>query len=137
MTDSFNPYANLYAKPNGVGDHRPTGLQVVRDNDAIGAYKGKVALVTGGTNGIGLETVRALHATGADVYFTGRDAVKSQKVRQDILDSSEGKGKLGVIMMDMDSLESVRRAARDFLAQSNTLNILVNNAGKFNWNGLA
>ncbi|KAK5996352.1 Short-chain dehydrogenase/reductase prx1 [Cladobotryum mycophilum] len=132
MTNPLNPYIDLYAKPLGVGDQRPTGFQVVQDNNAIAAYSGKVVLITGGTNGIGLETVRAMHATGADVFFTARDVAKGERVRQDILSKSEGKGKLEVIIMDMDSLESVRGAANDFLAKSSKLNVLINNAGIMN-----
>lgn len=130
MADPFRPYAALFEHPNGPGDQRPTALDIVRDNDALGTYSGKVALVTGGTNGIGTETVRALHATGADVYFTARDAAKGEKTRRDLLAKSEGKGKLEVILMDLDSLESVRNAAKAFLEKSDKLNILVNNAGE-------
>ncbi|RFU26310.1 hypothetical protein B7463_g10030, partial [Scytalidium lignicola] len=129
MADPLNPYTDLYANPNGVGDQRPTGLKVVRDNDTIDAYKGKVALVTGGTSGIGVETVRALHATGADVYFTARDATKGERTKRDILATSKWDGKLKVVLMNLDSLESVRNAAKEFLSKSDKLNILVNNAG--------
>lgn len=95
----------------------------------MGELAGKVALVTGGTSGIGVETVRALHATGADVFFTARDSKRGAETQQEIAKRSTGKGRLQVIMMDLDSLESVRQAAQDFLSRSNKLNILVNNAG--------
>lgn len=127
--DPFNPYGDLYANPQGVGDKRPTSLQVVQDQGLINAYTGKVALVTGGTNGIGVETAWSLHSTGADVYFTARDEAKGKKIRDDILSKSEGRGKVDFLMMDMDSLESVRDAARSFLSKSDKLNILINNAG--------
>ncbi|KAK2775267.1 hypothetical protein FQN52_000720 [Onygenales sp. PD_12] len=130
MSNPFNPYQGLFDAPTGVGDQRPTAFQVIEDQGVIGSsYAGKVALVTGGTSGIGLETVRALHATGADVYFTARDVTKGETVRRDILSNSKGIGALGVIFMDMDSLESVRDAAKTFLEKSGKLNILVNNAG--------
>ena len=131
MTDPLNPYAAAYsyANLNGPGDARPTALQVLRDNDLLGKWTGRVAFVTGGTAGIGLETARALHATGADVYFTGRDLKKGQAVADEILKDSPGSGKLEPIVMDMDSLDSVKEAARTFLAKSDRLNVLVNNAG--------
>jgi len=128
--DPMNPYKDAYAAPDGVGDGRPTALQVLIDNGCVSTYAGKVALITGGTNGIGLETVRALRATEADVYFTARSAEKAEKVRREILANSQGKGKLEVVMMDMDSLVSVRNAAKSFLSRSNKLNILINNAGE-------
>ncbi len=131
MSDSFRPYAQLYAEPMGPGDQRPTALQVVQDNMALGEWTGKVALVTGATSGIGVETARALHATGADVYFTARDLQKGAATRESILKTSAGKGRLEVIELNLDSLESVRKAAKTFLQQSNTLNVLVNNAGEY------
>lgn len=129
MADKLNPYNDRYENPQGVGDRRPTALCVVEDEGLVDAYEGNVALVTGGTNGIGVETVRALHATGADVYFTARDAAKAKKTVDDIRAWSTGNGKLEYVMMNLDSLSSVRKAAKDFLSKSERLNILVNNAG--------
>ena len=129
MSDLFNPYAAEFANPKGPGDSRPTALQIIRDNDLLNKWTGKVALVTGATSGLGVETARALYATGADVFITARDVKKGQDVVDAILKSSEGQGKLEIIEMDMNSLDSVKKAAKAFLAQSNKLNILVNNAG--------
>lgn len=129
MSDPFNPYATTYVHTTGPGDSRPTALQIVQDNALVGEWKGRVALVTGGTSGIGVETARALHATGADVYITARDVARGQATKADVLGRSNGAGKLEVIELDLDSLESVRRAAKSFLSQSNRLDILVNNAG--------
>ncbi|KAH8673404.1 putative short-chain dehydrogenase [Xylariales sp. PMI_506] len=129
MSDSFAPYAERYRAQNGPGDHRPTALEIIKDNDLLNEWIGRVALITGGTSGIGVETAAALHATGADVYFTARDAAKGEQTRRDILSRSQGNGKLEVIAMDMDSLSSVRKAAQDFMARSPKLNVLINNAG--------
>jgi NADP-dependent 3-hydroxy acid dehydrogenase YdfG len=54
----------------------------------------KVFLVTGTSSGIGVETVRALHATGADIFRHVRDMEKGESVKKDILATSAGKGKL-------------------------------------------
>lgn len=126
----MNPYKDAYANPNGVGDGRPTAVQVLIDNGSVGAYAGKVALITGGTNGIGLEAVRALRATEADIYFTARSAEKAEKVRREILANSNGKGKLEVVIMNMDSLQSVRNAAKSFLSRSSKINIIIYNSGE-------
>jgi NAD(P)-dependent dehydrogenase (short-subunit alcohol dehydrogenase family) len=132
MSEPLNPYAALYDAPaKGTGDHRPTAMQVVKDNDALGTWQGRVALVTGGTSGIGTPTAQALHATGADVYFTARDLKKAGPIVDKLRKESPGKGKIQAIPMDMDSLESVKEAARAFLSLSGgKLNVLVNNAGK-------
>jgi NAD(P)-dependent dehydrogenase (short-subunit alcohol dehydrogenase family) len=88
-----------------------------------------VVLVTGcSPGGIGPETARAIHATGADVYITARDIKKGEEIAKDIL--SDGKsGKVEVIQLDLASLESVREAAKNFLKRSSKLNVLINNAG--------
>jgi NAD(P)-dependent dehydrogenase (short-subunit alcohol dehydrogenase family) len=130
MSDTFHPYAEHFVEPKGPGDARPTALHIVRDEDLLNKLTGKVALVTGGTAGLGIETVRALYATGADVFITARDLKKAQGTIDDILKSSEAGGKLAVIEMDMNSLDSVKKAVKAFLAKSTTLNILVNNAGQ-------
>ncbi|KAE8450386.1 hypothetical protein EG329_006460 [Mollisiaceae sp. DMI_Dod_QoI] len=127
--DPFNPYKDAYANLNGPGDARPTALQILRDNKCINQWSDKVVLITGATNGIGIETTRAMHATGAHVFITARDTVRGQAVVENILQSSEGNGRLEVIEMHMESLDSVKRAAREFLDKSKKLNILINNAG--------
>lgn len=67
-----------HEKLNGPGDARPTAQQVVDDNDLKGNLVGKVALVTGCSSGIGIETARALKSTGATVYVTVRNLEKGQ-----------------------------------------------------------
>ncbi|KAF2802285.1 putative short-chain dehydrogenase [Mytilinidion resinicola] len=129
MTDPFHPYASLYATPKGPGDARPTALQIIRDDGLLNRWTGKVVLVTGATSGLGLEVARALYTTGADVFITARDIRKAEDVFEDIRKSDHGNGKLEVIAVDMNSLESVKKAAKDFLARSDRLNVLVNNAG--------
>ncbi|KAI8954372.1 putative short-chain dehydrogenase [Xylaria longipes] len=126
---STNPYAEAHADPKGSGDIRPTAVQVIHDAGLVNAMMGKVILVTGSTSGIGLETVRALHLTGADVYMQARDLKKAEAVRDDILKTSEGKGKLDIVLMDLNSFKSIREGARAFLDKTEKLNVLINNAG--------
>ncbi len=135
MADEFALYKHLYVDPKGPGDGRPTALQIISDNELKGKLGGKTALITGATSGIGVETARALHVTGADVYFTARDMNKAASTKEHILKNSDGRGKLEAIEMDMESLESVKKAASEFLAKSGgKLNLLVCNAGKLDVN---
>ncbi|KAF2275370.1 NAD(P)-binding protein [Westerdykella ornata] len=123
-------YAAAHAQPTGAGDARPTALQIIHDENLVNALADKVVLITGVSGGIGIETMRALHATGAHVFGTVRDLSKGQKVVSDILASNPNGGKIDLIEMDLGSLDSVRRGAQDFLDKSGgKLNLLILNAG--------
>ncbi len=88
-------------------------------------FKDKVALVTGGGSGIGLEIARQLLACGATVYIAGR---KKEKLEKAIL-TLHGGAKLRAFALDIRETESIRRLADMIEAQSGRLDILVNNAG--------
>ncbi|KAK2055813.1 short chain dehydrogenase [Colletotrichum caudatum] len=123
------PYAEEHSETTGPGDSRPTAIKVIQDQGLVGKWAGKVSIVTGcSPGGLGLETARALHVAGADVYITVRDVAEGHQVAKDIL--SDGKpGKVEVIQLDLGSLENVRRGAKEFLGKSDRLNVLINNAG--------
>lgn len=123
-------YAEAHKSTKGAGDARPTAMQIVEDEGLIGKLSDKVFMITGVSSGIGIETLRALHATGATVYGTVRNAAKGQKVVDEILASDPGnKAAIHLLEFDLGSLDSVRKGAAEFLKQSQQLNILVNNAG--------
>lgn len=115
--------------PTGPEDGRPTAAAIVADENLEGQLSNKVILITGCSSGIGVETARALHLTGADVYVTARDLKKGQEVIAGILASSPGKGRIEMLELDLDSLKSVRQCACTFLSKSKRLNILICNAG--------
>lgn len=128
-TAPIAPYDKDHEDPNGPGDARPTALKVIRDQELDGKLQGKVFLVTGCTSGIGFETARALHITGADVFITGRDTEKGHQVVERI--THDGKpGKVIFIELHLDSLSSVQAAASKFLQMSNRLDCLICNAGR-------
>jgi NAD(P)-dependent dehydrogenase (short-subunit alcohol dehydrogenase family) len=146
-------YAEAHAHPQGPGDARPTAMQIVEDENLVGKLGDKVILITGASSGIGkrcsrllalcseadngirlicsgIETARALHATGAKLFLPVRNMSKGEEVKKDILSSSSGKGDIILLHMDLEDLDSVRACAQELLTQSKKLNILVNNAGK-------
>ncbi|TID01630.1 Retinol dehydrogenase 12 [Colletotrichum higginsianum] len=125
-------YAAVHQNPQGMGDARPTALQIVEDEGLVGKLVGKTALVTGANQGIGLETARALYAAGMTVFLGVRSLEKGQRAIEDITASAtaDAKGALRLVEMSLDSLDSVRSGAKHFLAQSEgRLNILILNAG--------
>ncbi len=89
---------------------------------------GKVCLVTGATNGIGLEAAKALARVGATVVMVGRDEGRMEaalaQVRQAVAEP-----KVESLLADFTSLEQVRALARDFQARHPRLDVLLNNAG--------
>lgn len=87
------------------------------------SLKGRIALVTGGTTGLGFGAAKRLIEHGATVYITGR--------RQNVLD--EAVTKLGnsarAICADVSSKEDMLRAAATIKAEQGHLDILFANAG--------
>lgn len=124
-------YAAVHVNPQGPGDARPTALQIVKDEDLIGNLTDKVILITGGNSGIGLETAKVLHATGATIYITARDSDKIEKAIEEIKSYPEAKSDVPVygIEMSLDSFVSVRAGAKEFLEKEKKLNVLILNAG--------
>lgn len=118
-------YAAAHADPQGPGDARPTALQIIHDEAAENTLQGKVIVITGTSSGIGIETVRALSATGAKLLLTARDLAKAKAALVDIFEPR----RMELVEMDQNSLESVRAAASQILSKTDKINILVNNAG--------
>jgi 3-oxoacyl-ACP reductase-like protein len=124
-------YAAAHANPEGPGDARPTAMTIVKDQGLVGKMTDKVVLITGCTSGIGLETARALHATGAHLFITTRNMQKGVHVVRDLMaGGSPDQGKIDLLELELDSLQSVRSCVKTFLSKSFKLNILINNAGK-------
>ena len=84
---------------------------------------GKVAFVTGSTRGIGLAIARSLHAAGAKVAITGRDAAKAQEVAASLGDGAVG---VGCEISDAAQVAAAITAVEQALGP---IDILVNNAG--------
>ncbi len=84
---------------------------------------GKVALVTGGTRGIGLAIARTLLAAGARVALTGRDAARAGEVAATLGDGAIGVG------CDVAQAAQVDAAVADVERRLGPVDILVNNAG--------
>jgi len=55
-------------------------FRLLKGKSAMSALQGKVALITGGSSGIGLATAREFHAQGARVVLSGRDREKLEAV---------------------------------------------------------
>lgn len=82
----------------------------------------KIAIVTGGNTGIGLETTRTLAAAGATVIVPARDMDKAGK-------NLQGIANVEIAAMDLMSPASIDAFADKFLATGKPLHLLINNAG--------
>ena len=92
--------------------------------------RGKRALVTGPTSGIGRGTAIALAKKGAEVILVARNPTKCAAVAQEIVDA--GGPEPRTVIADLSELAQAKRAARDVLAMDVPVDIIVNNAGLVN-----
>lgn len=118
-------YQEAHTNTNGPGDARPTAHQIIKDEGLEGKLSEKVVLITGCSSGLGIETARAMSATGAKVYCCVRNTTKGEKALEGILEP----GRVELLTLDLNVLDSVRACAKDFLSKSKQLNLLINNAG--------
>jgi meso-butanediol dehydrogenase / (S,S)-butanediol dehydrogenase / diacetyl reductase len=88
--------------------------------------KGKVALVTGGTSGIGEATARLFAREGARVAITGRRAELGETVVAQI---KQAGGEAIFIAADVTRMEDCRRSIDETIAAFGRIDILFNNAG--------
>ncbi|MDX8482732.1 SDR family NAD(P)-dependent oxidoreductase [Mesorhizobium sp. VK24D] len=85
-------------------------------------HSGKVALVTGGNRGIGLETARQLAELGFTVLLGVRDLAKGEAA------ASKLGGKVEAIALDVAAPDAAARAAAEVERRFGRLDVLVNNA---------
>ncbi|MBP5104423.1 3-oxoacyl-ACP reductase family protein [Pseudomonas protegens] len=88
---------------------------------------GKVALIQGGSRGIGAAIVERLAAEGASVAFTYVSSASKAQALQDSIIAKGGKAL--AIHADSADAEAIRRAVNDSVKAFGRLDILVNNAG--------
>jgi 3-oxoacyl-[acyl-carrier protein] reductase len=95
--------------------------------------EGKVAIVTGGTRGIGRAIVLDLAASGADVALNYR---KSADLAQELAGTIRGMGRRAqVVRADVSSFDDAQTMVQKALDEFGRVDILVNNAG-MNWDGV-
>ncbi|CAK7216219.1 hypothetical protein SBRCBS47491_002747 [Sporothrix bragantina] len=98
----------------------------------IPSLAGKVILVTGGNAGIGKATIRALAKHDpARIYLCGRRHDACERIAKELRAETHCDG-IVVLDLDLNSLESVKKAAATFLEKENRLDLLFLNAGVAN-----
>ena len=97
------------------------------------SLKGKVALVTGASRGLGKPIAKGLAGAGAHVILVARDRAKLDAVKTEI--EGEG-GTATVLSLDLADEAAIREGVRRVGAELGRLDICVNNAGIINWQPL-
>lgn len=114
-----NNYGGALQNKLGSGfDAKSTTTDVIKGIDLTG----KIAIVTGGNTGIGLETTKTLASAGAHVIVAARDIEKAKK-------NLEGIPNIEIEPMDAMNPSSIDAFASKFLYSNKPLHLLIHNAG--------
>jgi NAD(P)-dependent dehydrogenase (short-subunit alcohol dehydrogenase family) len=93
--------------------------------DELFSVRGKTALVTGASAGIGKMIASALVSRGADVWICARNATDLEATRAEL----SAFGRCRAIEADLSTEDGIAAVAAVLTAETDALNILVNNAG--------
>jgi retinol dehydrogenase 12 len=90
----------------------------------------KIVVVTGATNGIGLETAKALAGQGARLIGVGRNAEKCATIADQLRRETDNP-QIEYLVADLSLPMQVRRVAENIKQQTHHLDVLINNAGMY------
>lgn len=96
--------------------------------------KGKTALITGGTSGIGLAAARLFLAQGMNVAIAGRSAARGEEARRALLENvsaGQGAGRVQYFSADVRSPAACRKLVKDTVDTFGGIEVLVNSAGGY------
>ena len=106
--------------PTKSGFHSKTNADEITNGIDLNE---KIAIVTGGYSGIGLETTRELVASGAKVIIPAKRTEVAVQNLEGIV------SKENIVEMDLGNLNSVKKFTEDFKESFGKLDLLINNAG--------
>ncbi len=106
-----------YPLPSGLG-------RSTTSEEALGKadLTGKLAVITGGYAGLGLETVRALSKAGAAIIVPVRDVDKAKAALKDL-------PRIEIYPLDLSAPASIDAFGREFAAEGRPLDLFIGNAG--------
>jgi NAD(P)-dependent dehydrogenase (short-subunit alcohol dehydrogenase family) len=101
-----------------------------RDTLGVIIMDKKTILITGATDGLGKELAFQLAAMGVHLILHGRNQLKAENVKSEIIRITGNKN-IDVIIADFKSLNQVKNMAQTIKRNYRDLNVLVNNAGVY------
>lgn len=101
------------------------------NQDDVLSQKGKLAVITGSTGGIGYETARALSVAGAEVILAARNAAKGEETIRKIIQEVPN-ARVRFEQIDLACLDSVRKFAQRLITENHPPDLLINNAAVMN-----
>lgn len=90
--------------------------------------KGKHAVITGATSGLGLATATQLAHLGADLTLVARNKAKCEQVARSITEKT-GNANIRIEVAELSEIQEVILLAQRLIAQARPVDILINNAG--------
>ncbi len=90
---------------------------------------GRLALVTGGTSGLGLSAAAALAGQGMNVHILARNGARAGQVQRLLRARAAPQAAVSFGLADVEDLDSVRAFAAEFLGRHDRLDVLIHNAG--------
>ena len=96
----------------------------------MNAIMEKVALVTGSSSGIGLETSLSLARNGFHTFATMRDLNRDEEIKEVVRKENLN---VEILQLDVDNEESVNEAINTVMERKDRIDVLVNNAGYGMW----
>lgn len=108
---------------------RRTPKVKIWNEDDIALRKGHVAVITGGSRGIGIVLVKKLLSAGLHVVIGSSSSEESRRNLSENLKTEAKSDKIDVWHLDLSSMSSVTAFAKKFIESRLPLNVLINNAG--------
>jgi NAD(P)-dependent dehydrogenase (short-subunit alcohol dehydrogenase family) len=97
-------------------------------NQVVPVTSSRIALVTGGTSGIGAAVAEGLASHGWTVVIVARDRARGESTCERIRQTTAN-SKVHYLLGDLSSQRTVRQVAHDFCARYRALHLLINNVG--------
>lgn len=117
------PAAPADASSGDVADHSRSGVNGIGKNQRMSKLEGKVAVITGGSSGIGLATAKRFANEGAHVFITGRRQAELDKAKAEIGHN------VTAVQGDIADLGDLDRLYDAVKAEKGSIDVIVANAG--------